>query len=129
MYRTASRPEGAKDTVETILATVFILLAAVPLVWLGPKLYRSWADTDVISSQSIGHFIRMSGLGGLGDRVVIETDQGSYPLLHAVAITKGTPLVLQVRPSGQRYICDLPRTLCVKTAREGFSGLGLGAMP
>ena len=76
--------------------------------------------STVVSSQSIGRFVSMTGPGGLQNTVVIETDQGSYPISDAPAITKGTPLVLEARLSGQRYICDVTRDLCIKTTASEF---------
>ena len=71
----------------------------------------------------------MSGPGGLQGRVVIETDTGSYPLLQAPVIHKGTPLVLELRGNGQRFVCDLPRTLCIKTTPDEFTWAGLPVNP
>lgn len=62
----------------------------------------------------------MSGPGGLQGRVVIETDTGSYPLLSAPVISKGTSLVFELRGTGQRLVCDLPHTLCIKTISDEF---------
>ena len=84
-------------------------------------------DSQVVSSQAIGGFISMSGPGGLQNQVVIETEQGSYPIFGAPAISKGTHLVLEVRQSGQRYICDVTRDLCVKTTSSEFKRAGPAA--
>lgn len=81
-------------------------------------------ESRVISSQSIGRFIGMSGPGGLQDRVVIETDQGYYSIIGAPAISKGTNFVLEVRQSGNRYICDITRDLCVRAAAAEFKRSG-----
>jgi len=84
-------------------------------------------ESQVVSSRPIGRFITMSGPGGLQDKVVIETDQGSYPIIHAPAISKGTLLVLEERQSGQRYVCDVPRDLCIKTTSIEFKQSGPAA--
>ncbi|WP_157045707.1 hypothetical protein [Polaromonas sp. JS666] len=99
----------------------FALLMGLPLIlflfWIG----GSWWQSEVVSSRPIGNFIHMSGPGGLQSRVVIETDSGFYPLLQAPVISKGTSLVLELRGSGQRFVCDLPRTLCIKTTPDEFT--------
>ena len=104
---------------ERFLHGLFLLLVALAL--LG---FLVWLDLDthskVISRQPIGHFQRMSGTGGLPNRVVIETEKGSYPLFGSPVITKGTPLVLEVRASGYHYICDESRSLCVQSSSDEF---------
>ena len=77
-------------------------------------------ESEVASSQSIGRFISMSGPGGIPRGVVIETDVGSYPLIGTPVISKGTPLVLEQRVSDKRYVCDVPRSLCIPTTAEQF---------
>ena len=91
---------------ETTLVLIFILSLAMPVYWGLQLIYTAWINDEVVSTRPIGNFIRMSGPGGLQDRVVIETDIGSFPMREAAAITKGTPLVVQVRASGKRYICS-----------------------
>jgi len=81
-------------------------------------------ESQVVSTQPIGQFISMSGPGGLQNQVVIETEQGSYPIIDAPAIRKGTNLVLEERQSGQRYICDVTRDLCIKTTATEFRRSG-----
>lgn len=81
-------------------------------------------ESQVVSSQPIGQFLRMSGPGGLQNQVVIETDQGSYPIIHAPTISKGTLLVLEERKSGQRYVCDISRDLCIKSTSTEFKRSG-----
>ncbi len=112
--------ESKSAPLDPFLIAFFALLMALPLIlflfWVG----RSWWQSEVVSSRPIGQFIRMSGPGGLRSRVVIETDTGSYPLLQAPVISKGTPLVLELRGSGQRFVCDLPHTLCIQSAPDEF---------
>lgn len=98
---------------------LFILVTVVSLFTFG-YWFVNTRESQVVSSQPIGKFISMSGPGGLQNQVVIETDQGSYPIINAPAISKGTTLVLEVRQSGQRYVCDVTRDLCIKTAAAEF---------
>lgn len=104
---------------ERFLHGLFLLMVAlvvlIILVWLGLDMY-----SEVVSRRPIGHFQRMSGSGGLLNHVVIETETGSYPLWGTPVIAKGTPLVLEVRASGYRYICDESRDLCVQTTAKEF---------
>ncbi len=110
--RHTSRPER-------FLHRLFLLLIALAvlcvLVLLGFQPY-----SEVVSRQPIGHFQRMSGPGGWPGRVVIETESGSYPLWGTPVIAKGTPLVLETRASGNRYICDESGSLCLETTTQEF---------
>lgn len=104
---------------ERILHRLFLLLVILAvlgvLVWLGVEQH-----SEVVSRHPIGHFQRMSGPGGWPGRVVIETETGSYPLWGTPVIAKGTPLVLETRGSGDRYICDEPGSLCIETTGKEF---------
>ena len=71
----------------------------------------------------------MSAPGSLSAQVVIETEQEFYPLLSAASIAKGTPLMLEVRGSGRRYICDTPRSLCLETSSDHFAAAPQGTKP
>lgn len=102
---------------------LFILVSVVSLFTFVYWVMNS-RESQVVSSQAIGQFMRMSGPGGLQNQVVIETDQGSYPIIDAPAISKGTHLVLEQRVSGQRYVCDMPHSLCIKTTANEFKRLG-----
>ena len=117
------------DALDRALVLFFCLLAAVPLIWLVTFIYVSWTDEAVVSTRSIGNFVSMSGPGGLHNRVVIETDLGFFPLHSAAAITKGTPLILELRASNQRYICDARKTLCLTTEGPDFGALTKGIKP
>lgn len=121
---TPTGKESKSDPVDPSMMLFFAVLMGLPVIlflfWVG----RYWWQSEVVSSRPIGHFIHMSGPGGLQSRVVIETDSGFYPLLQAPVISKGTPLVLELRGSGQRFVCDLPRTLCIKSASDEFKTSG-----
>ena len=121
---TPSTPTGKENKsapLDPFLIAFFALLMGLPLIlfllWVG----ISWWQSEVVSSRPIGNVIGMSGPGGWRSRVVIETDTGFYPLLQAPVISKGTPLLLELRGSGQRFVCDLPRTLCIKSAPDEFT--------
>ena len=116
------------DAVEKALTLFFALLLVLPALWSSRFIYVSWTTDEVISTRSIGNFISMSGPGGLRGAVVIETDLGSFPLHSAAAIAKGTPLILELRDSGKRFICDTRKTLCLKTDGPDFT-LPQGAKP
>ena len=105
-----NKPESASETrlgkFETTLVLFFILCFAMPMFWGFQLIYIAWTNDEVVSTRPIGNFVRMSGPGGFQGRVVIETDVGSYPMRFAAAAAKGTPLVLELRASGKRYICS-----------------------
>lgn len=115
---------------ERFLHGLFLLFLALAVLGILVWLYLD-THSKVISRQSIGHFQRMSGPGGLQNRVVIETETGSYPLMGSPVIAKSTPLSLEVRASGYRYICDETRSLCVQTTADEFkaSNPSKGATP
>jgi hypothetical protein len=116
----SSKPSRQHTTgLERLLHGLFLLLVMLAVlgifVWFDIRLHK-----DVVSRQPIGQFQRMSGPGGLLGDVVIETETGSYLLRGTPAISKGTPLVLEVRASGYRCISDVPRTLCIETTHKEF---------
>ena len=118
----------SSDPVEKALMVFFALLLVLPALWSSRLIYAGWTTDEVVSTRPIGNFVSMSGPGGLRERVVIETDLGSFPLHSAAAIAKGTPLILELRDSGQRFICDTRKTYCLKTDGPDFS-LSQGAKP
>ena len=120
--------QAPMDAVEKALMVFFALLLVLPALWSSRFIYVSWITDEVVSTRSIGNFVSMSGPGGLLGAVVIETDLGSFPLHSVAAIAKGTPLILELRDSGQRFICDTRKTLCLKTDGPDFS-LSQGAKP
>ncbi|MGH6639670.1 MAG: hypothetical protein ACREBY_13850 [Polaromonas sp.] len=132
-HRPTPRTSRAPVPVSNFLiwSSIFItvVIAGAPLCLLVWALFQIWGNEDVVSSQPIGVFIHMSAPAAWSGSVVIQTDQGFLPLHEAVAISTGTPLVLELRGSGRRYVCDRPRTLCVETSREGFKPRQEGARP
>ena len=108
---------------------ITVVIGGAPLCLLVWALFQVWGNEEVVSSQPIGTFIHMSAPAAWSGSVVIQTDQGFLPLHEAVAISTGTPLVLELRGSGRRYVCDRPRTLCVETSKEGFQPRQEGVRP
>ena len=119
----------SSDPVEKALIVFFALLLVLPGWWSSRFLYRAWTTDEVVSTRSIGNFVSMSGPGGMRGAVVIETDLGSFPLHSAAALAKGTPLMLELRDSGRRFICDARKTLCLKTDGPDFSDFSLLSLP
>ena len=77
-------------------------------------------EPQVVSIQPIGGVISMSRPSGFWDRMVIETELGFFPLIDVAVISKGTPHVLEQRRSDDRFVCDVPHTLCIKTLGQEF---------
>jgi hypothetical protein len=111
------RLEAATNSVirALLLVPTVMALTAAYFIWL------HWQTGQVEASRPIGRLVGMSGQGGWSWPLVIETEEGFFPLGEAVAIPKGTPLVLEDRASGKRFICDLRRTVCVQTSFESMS--------
>lgn len=124
-----SRKARLEKSSRSIWNQLLFLFFGLPLLWCLGTLWETWRDAEVVSSQPIGSLSRMSGTTGFAGKVVIETDEGYFPLHEAVALPKGTALVLEERGSGRRYVCDLPRNLCVRTSRESFLAGKTGGRP
>lgn len=107
----AAKVDAMKALLLMFALTVFI---SAYFIWL------HWQTTEVEASRPIGQLLGMSGPGARQWPLVIETEQGFFPLGDAVAIPKGTPLMLEERASGKRFICDLKRTVCVQTSFESM---------
>lgn len=125
--RHAIRP--LKRSTHYMLSAAALMIAATPLTLLYLAFSLWWGNEDVVSTQPLGAFVHMSAPGGMTGRVVIETERGFLPLKDAVAIATGTPLVLELRGSGRRYVCDRPPTFCVETEKEGFAARLEGGRP
>lgn len=123
----ASRPPSKRMMWSLTLVTAMIIGA--PLCFLVWAVFQVWGNEDVVSSQPIGTFIQMSASADWFGSAVIQTDQGFLPLRKAVVIPSGVPLVLELRATGRRYVCDRARTLCVETSKEGFSRETAGGRP
>ena len=82
----------------------------------------AWEQTvsSKVTSRPIGNLVRITPAGGFLRDALVETEQGFFPAIGFITAAKGTPLVLETRAWGDRFICDVPRTLCVHTADTGF---------
>ena len=120
--------DGASHGAGMVL--IFLALLLVPLlVLVAIKWFSLVGDADVLARQPIGSVLRMSGTGGFSERMVIETQEGFYPVLGLASISRGTPLTLEVRRSARRYVCGPSRALCLGTTRDHFSAASQGAQP
>jgi len=107
---------GPLDAAKSKAINALLFMLALCLFIAGYFIWLYWQSGRVESSRPVGHLIGMSGPGGRAWPLVIETEQGFFPLGKAVAIPKGTPLMIEDRASGDRFICDLKRTVCVRTS-------------
>jgi hypothetical protein len=99
-----------------------VLLAAIA----GLLAYAGWdayQGRQVVQTQALGPVIKVTGTGGLVQGMLVETPRGFFPVLGAAAFERGTELVLEVRGNGDRYVCDLPRSGCVKSSRTALGHL------
>lgn len=96
-----------------------VLLAVIAglLVYAGWDAYHG---RQVVQTQALGPVVKVTGAGGLARGLLVETARGYFPVLGAAAFERGTELVLEVRGNGDRYVCDVPRTGCVKSSRAAF---------
>lgn len=104
--------------------TLILGFIVFPLAVAGLVSWDEVRSGQVESVEPIGALVNMSSTGGWERQVVVETERGFYPLESAVTLAKGTPLALDTRRSGRRYVCDVARTLCVATTRLGFPNTG-----
>ena len=120
--------KGSTSALERCLHGLFLLLVVMAglgfLVWLETRLM-----SEVVSRQSIGRFVRMSGASALVSAVVIETERGSCVLYGIPAIVKGTLLFLEVRATDTHYICDESRSLCFETSSKKFKANDVQSTP
>jgi hypothetical protein len=108
---------------------VMLALLSLPAMLLVINWVEHWGDSEDVSSQPIGALQRLTVQRGFGASLVIETELGFYPLSGSASITKGTPLVLELRGSGKRYVCDTSRSLCLETTARHFGSASQGAQP
>lgn len=126
------KPEGTGNTppeqsgqeqspTETTRWQTLWLMMWVLILPLAGAAWLTWDESrtrQVVSTVPIGKLVRASGWDGFRARLLVETEQGIYPLYHAVSLVKGTPMTLDTRGSGRRFLCDQARTLCVETTAE-----------
>jgi hypothetical protein len=89
----------------------------------GLLVYASWdayQGQQVVQMQALGPVVKVTGAGGLVRGLLVETPRGFFQVLGAAAFERGTELVMEVRGNGDRYVCDVPRTGCVKSARSAL---------
>ena len=115
MFESAFVPKAAERPEPTyrLLWVVFGLCVLMLLY----QLYDGWLGRQVSSRQPIGSVVRVTGEGR---QWLIETEAGFYPLSRALAVNKGTPLLLEIRENGDQYVCNAARTVCGRTAKQGF---------
>ncbi len=96
-----------------------VLLAVIAglLVYAGWDAYQG---RQVVQTQALGPVVKVTGAGGLARGLLVETPRGFFPVLGAAAFERGTELVLEVRGNGDRYVCDVPRRGCVKSAQAAL---------
>jgi hypothetical protein len=84
-----NQKDNSPDQLERFLKVVFFFVFTIPFFAFIAWYFGLFRESEVLVSKPIGRFMSMSGPGGLGNRVVIQTDLGSYPLLEAPVIAKG----------------------------------------
>jgi len=117
-----SSDNGTLEAATNAVIRALLLCLALTALIAAYFIWQHWQTGQVEASRPIGRLLGMSGQGGWAWPLVIETEEGFFPLGEAVAIAKGTLLVLEDRASGQRFICDLKRTVCVQTSLESMPG-------
>jgi len=110
----SARLEAARDKAIHAL----LLLAALLISMLGYFIWDHWQTGRVEASSPIGRLIGVAATGGRPWPVVIQTERGFFPLREAVSIQPGAALLLEDRTSGDRFVCDLQRTVCVQSSRH-----------
>jgi hypothetical protein len=116
MFESAFVPKAAEHPEPTskLLWVVFGLCVLMLLY----QLYDGWLSCQVSSRQPIGSVVKVTGEGR---QWLIETETGFYTLSRALAIEKGTALVLEIRGNGDRYVCNVAGTVCRDTLKRGFA--------
>jgi hypothetical protein len=122
MFESAFVPKAAErpEPTSRLLWVVFGLCILMLLY----QLYDGWLGRQVSSRQPIGSVVKVTGEGS---KWLVETENGFYPLSRALVVEKDTPLVLEIRGNGDRYVCNVTGSVCGRTAKQGFpkkQGLG-----
>ena len=115
MFESAFVPKAAErpEPTSRLLWVVFGLC----VLMLMYQLYDGWLGRQVSSRQPIGSVVKVTGEGS---KWLVETENGFYPLSRVLVVEKDTPLVLEIRGNGDRYVCDSEGTVCSRTTRQGF---------
>lgn len=93
---------------------VMLGLSGLTITYL---IYDDWQGSQVMSRKPIGTVV---GMTGEGRKTLVETENGYYPLIKSLVVEKGTPLVLEIRGNGDRYVCNAAGTVCSGTSKRGF---------
>ena len=116
MFESAFVPKAAERPEPTyrLLWVVFGLCVLMLLY----QLYDGCMGRQVSSRQPIGSVVRVTGEGR---QWRIETETGFYPLSRALVVEKDTPLVLEIRGNGDRYVCNSSGTVCNGLGKWGVN--------
>jgi hypothetical protein len=115
MFESAFVPKAAErpEPPYRLLWVVFGLCVLMLLY----QLYDGWLGRQVSSRQPIGSVVKVIGEGR---KWLIETETGFYPVSKALMVEKNTPLVLEIRGNGDRYVCKAAGTVCGSTVKQGY---------
>lgn len=111
---TTKQANKTRWDLENVLIWVVLGLGAVIVAH---KAWEAWHGQQVQSRTPIGTLV---GMSGGGRQSMLETEAGFYPLSEPLAAAKGTPLVLEVRGNGERFVCDAASGACSRTVRQGY---------
>jgi hypothetical protein len=112
-----AQPQKPPSRWELEKALLWVVLALGTVI-VAHKAWDTWHGQQVQSRTQIGTVVHMSGAGR---QLLLETETGFYPLNEPLAAAKGTPLVLEVRGNGERFVCDVAATVCSRTSRLEFT--------
>lgn len=109
--------EEATRGVLRAFALLGLFLLYFPIdMWLG-----TISETEV----PIGAVKSVSAASGsLLGLTVLETETGFYVLRGYANIRKGTPLILDIRLNGNQYVCDVGKSVCVRSSSRQLSAAG-----
>lgn len=119
---TGQRINGSSGTQEGKLPNCWFerLIAWLVFLLVAWTAMDTWLGEQVASTRPIGSVRTLTGGGGIGIKLVVETESGFYPLRTAISAEKGAALVLEHRENGDHYVCDLRNHKCAKTTGRGW---------
>ena len=96
------------DQVLTIGLVILVGVSLLCLVVTLPILYFTDKHrSDIVESvEPAGQPIKVTVIGGLFSRTLLETDLGFYSLIEGVSLRKDQALTLERRANHRRFICD-----------------------
>jgi hypothetical protein len=113
----SDKPKEDKE-MEIGLGGVFAIVLCGFLVW---ACWAWWRESVVVSSLPAGTVVRIVPTGSsFGIPLLLETETDVYPLAEASAFRIGTPVFLEIRKSGSRYVCEKSRSTCIRTPASHF---------